>query len=910
MKKLRGIMAILAATALIFGTVACSDGGGNDNNNNKTPDSGTSDPTGGSGKSDPVNGGGGSSLEAIADSWNFVSQADSVAWVSAVKSAADTTKADGTATLTSNVDILGADSKLTLSLLEGSAAAFKYSTALNTSGNSAASFSYVDPTCGLRIKGTAIKIAGVQGKAKITVSWIGVKDDRAIAIFEGAVDDSTPLIMKKTDTSKTTVSVTGNSGPMTGYIQDDLVLAVNYTSEAKDLYLVAGNNIYIKSIAIEDAADVTENTISVFIPNFDDGSLEETGKTVSIGYADSISSSDLITALKADTTLADTFAQVLAVVQAEVNEDLVAGGAESGAVTVTADLIDYWFFAKADWSKIIDEDESNDPTPVTTIAAADEVVVAFTRSDSLDSKVEAAIAAASGTETYFTELNFDDVPAANYKDATEDWTADDGTWTIVHEVSAATVASANAKSYNEDTTYTTRIQMKGDALKLKVGGTAPVILRVDGGSGSGSGNSRTLTAKGTDSATWTSFKGSADGKVCVGFLTVTPDSNGYVTLSADNNYNVYGVKVVESAVDVSGVVLGTSSSSYGDVSIVFNPESASVTAGEAITASASVTKSVTPLMANGLEGTKTDTALTTFNFYVDDGTEPVETLPSDTPATHTVKAVLYNEADGVKTEEKSVTASSAYSVLEAGVTYCTVTFDKNAEGAVIGDTTTQSVKASTATALLTAETLGLSYDATHIFNGWNTASDGTGTSYADGAEISVDADTTLYAQWKTVTLTAIASSQVDGATVPTSGTTTVTGTNMTIAYLTTDASKNWSNESLTYVTGLAEEFKGASKGVKFGANALYLSITLADSENFKAGDVIYLTGYGTYGVSTDSSKLNGNSTLGTVATGTAKASADVGSITLPAGTYGSVLYISRGASSGMTLGNVVVKRAE
>lgn len=402
MKKLRGIMAILAATALIFGTVACSDGGGNDNNNNKTPTdgSGTSDPTGGSGTSDPVIGGGGSeggsSLEAIADSWNFVSQADSVAWVSAVKSAADTTKADGTATLTSNVDILGADGKLKLSLLEGSAVAFKYGTGLGTGSNSVASFSYVDPAYGLRIKGAAIKIAGVQGKAKITVSWIGVKDNRAIGIFEGAVDDSTPLIKKETDTSKPTVSVTGNSGAMIGYIQDDLVLAVNYTSEAKDLYLVAGNNIYIKSIAIEDAADATENTISLFVPNFDDGSLEETGKTVSIGYADSISSSDLITALKADTTLADTFAQVLTVVQDEVNKDLVAGGAASGAVTVTEDLIDYWFFAKADWSKVIDEDDTNDPTPVTTIAADDEVVVMYGTSDSLESKIGAAIAAASG----------------------------------------------------------------------------------------------------------------------------------------------------------------------------------------------------------------------------------------------------------------------------------------------------------------------------------------------------------------------------------------------------------------------------------------------------------------------------------------------------------------------------------
>ncbi|MBR0487625.1 MAG: InlB B-repeat-containing protein [Treponema sp.] len=60
MKKLRGIMAILAATALIFGTVACS--GGDDNNNNNPKPTDQSDPIsgGGSGESDPISGGGGS----------------------------------------------------------------------------------------------------------------------------------------------------------------------------------------------------------------------------------------------------------------------------------------------------------------------------------------------------------------------------------------------------------------------------------------------------------------------------------------------------------------------------------------------------------------------------------------------------------------------------------------------------------------------------------------------------------------------------------------------------------------------------------------------------------------------------------------------------------------------------------
>lgn len=75
MKKLRGIVAILAATALIFGTVACSDGGSNNNTPTPTP---TSDPTNGSGTSDPVSGGGGSeggddstTVDPVSYCWNF-----------------------------------------------------------------------------------------------------------------------------------------------------------------------------------------------------------------------------------------------------------------------------------------------------------------------------------------------------------------------------------------------------------------------------------------------------------------------------------------------------------------------------------------------------------------------------------------------------------------------------------------------------------------------------------------------------------------------------------------------------------------------------------------------------------------------------------------------------------------------
>ncbi len=77
MKKLRGIMAILAATALIFGTVACSDGGGNDNNNNNNPTTGGggSDPTTVGG--DPVSGGGSeggdesTTVDPVTYKWSF-----------------------------------------------------------------------------------------------------------------------------------------------------------------------------------------------------------------------------------------------------------------------------------------------------------------------------------------------------------------------------------------------------------------------------------------------------------------------------------------------------------------------------------------------------------------------------------------------------------------------------------------------------------------------------------------------------------------------------------------------------------------------------------------------------------------------------------------------------------------------
>ena len=71
-----------------------------------------------------------------------------------------------------------------------------------------------------------------------------------------------------------------------------------------------------------------------------------------------------------------------------------------------------------------------------------------------------------------------------------------------------------------------------------------------------------------------------------------------------------------------------------------------------------------------------------------------------------------------------------------------VIFDPNYTGAP--EIEVQKVAPSTATPLLSNPFTREGYD----FTGWNTAADGSGTAYADGANITLTADTTLYAQWR------------------------------------------------------------------------------------------------------------------------------------------------------------------
>lgn len=82
-------------------------------------------------------------------------------------------------------------------------------------------------------------------------------------------------------------------------------------------------------------------------------------------------------------------------------------------------------------------------------------------------------------------------------------------------------------------------------------------------------------------------------------------------------------------------------------------------------------------------------------------------------------------------------------VLTEPLTRVNITFNKNNESAT-GTMTQQSVVANVATALKAN-----SYALTgYHFKEWNTAAAGTGTSYADGAQITAASNTTLYAIWE------------------------------------------------------------------------------------------------------------------------------------------------------------------
>lgn len=98
---------------------------------------------------------------------------------------------------------------------------------------------------------------------------------------------------------------------------------------------------------------------------------------------------------------------------------------------------------------------------------------------------------------------------------------------------------------------------------------------------------------------------------------------------------------------------------------------------------------------------------------------------------------------------------SVFMLAEEAPSEFTVTFDANGG---TGTMDAQTAGEPTALTLNTFTRMG------YTFDGWNTAADGSGTPYADGAEYSFAADITLYAQWAAKTFTVFF--DANGGTTP------------------------------------------------------------------------------------------------------------------------------------------------
>ena len=116
-----------------------------------------------------------------------------------------------------------------------------------------------------------------------------------------------------------------------------------------------------------------------------------------------------------------------------------------------------------------------------------------------------------------------------------------------------------------------------------------------------------------------------------------------------------------------------------------------------------------------------------------------------------ITAAKLHNADGTYTETATANAGDVINYVN-GVwggeepAELTVTFEANGteEYPVEGTMAPQTVTAKTDTVLTTNTFTREGYN----FTGWNTAADGTGTSYADGATVNLTENTTFYAQWE------------------------------------------------------------------------------------------------------------------------------------------------------------------
>ncbi len=107
------------------------------------------------------------------------------------------------------------------------------------------------------------------------------------------------------------------------------------------------------------------------------------------------------------------------------------------------------------------------------------------------------------------------------------------------------------------------------------------------------------------------------------------------------------------------------------------------------------------------------------------------------------------------------TATANYSLTTSAQTY-SVTFDANGgTGAPATQTKTHGVNLTLSSTTPTRATVGSTQ---YTFAGWNTAANGTGTSYAAGATYTLNANLALFAQWTATTLNWVVTWNANGGT--------------------------------------------------------------------------------------------------------------------------------------------------
>ena len=126
----------------------------------------------------------------------------------------------------------------------------------------------------------------------------------------------------------------------------------------------------------------------------------------------------------------------------------------------------------------------------------------------------------------------------------------------------------------------------------------------------------------------------------------------------------------------------------------------------------------------------------------------------------------------------------------------TVTYNKNDNNATGTVTDANSPYPSGAT--VTVKSNGFT-NSGYTFSGWNTAPNGSGTPYAEGATFSITANTTLYAQWASATTVATPSIYLDGGTYTGNQSTTIScGTAGASIYYTLDGTTPSSSNGTLY----------------------------------------------------------------------------------------------------------------